>query len=89
MAVTRTLDLTLYLGAHSITRNPTFRSRMTEQVVRDFLESGASAMEVRFEKTDYTLQWLYKGFWNTCAKVYYRDQVRVSKREGKLILIRK
>lgn len=81
-------NLKVYLGARSIVRNPTERSRLSEAIVRDFLASSSTSVEVPFEQAGCSLEWLYKGLWNTCQKAAYKGIVTASMRDGKLILKR-
>ena len=81
-------NLKVYLGARSIVRNPTERSRLAESIVQDFLAGTATSVRIPNEEIPHSLDWLYKGIWNTCQKTAYKNLVKVSKRDGKLILRR-
>jgi CRISPR/Cas system-associated protein Csm6 len=77
-----------YDGPLSVTRNATPRSRLAEDVVRAFLAGGAPAASVRWERSGYGLDELYKGLWNACSKPPYKRLVAVSRRGRTLILKR-
>lgn len=77
-----------YNGATSIARNSTERSVLAENLVVAFLRNRAVSATVRWERSGYELENLYKGLWNTCQKEPYKHLVTVSMRNDKLILKR-
>lgn len=80
--------LDAYDGATSIARNSTERSVLAENLVRAFLGNRAISAVVRWERSGYGLEELYKGLWNTCQKEPYKRLVKVSVRNDQLILKR-
>ena len=77
-----------YDGATSIARNSTERSVLAEKLVTAFLRNRAASAIVRWERSGYGQEDLYKGLWNTCHKEPYKRLVTVSMRESQLILKR-
>lgn len=77
-----------YDGATSIARNSTERSELAENLVVAFLRNRAVSAIVRWERSGYGQEELYKGLWNTCQKEPYKRFVTVSTRENQLILKR-
>lgn len=78
--------VTAYGGVIGVTRNATGRSRLAERILTHFLRSRADLATVRWQKTSYSLEELYKGLWNCCQKPPYKGRVRVSMRKDQLIL---
>lgn len=77
-----------YSGARSTSRNGTARSELCETIVLTFIRNKATAAAVIWERTNYSRDELYRGLYNICKKTCYRRLVRVSLRDGKLILKR-
>ena len=80
--------LDAYDGATSTARNSTERSVLAENLVVAFLRNRAVTATVRWERSGFALDDLYKGLWNTCQKEPYKRLVTVSMRNSQLILKR-
>ena len=70
------------------TRNATPLSRLSEGIVRSFLENRADSATVRHDMTEYGLDELYEGVRRVCKKNDFKGLVRAHKQNGKLVLLR-
>ena len=77
-----------YEGPTSITRNSTERSELSERLILTFLNAHATSANVRWERSGFSMEELYRGLWNTCQKDPYKRLVKVHIRNGHLILKR-
>lgn len=77
-----------YGGDLGVTRNATKRSRLSARILTYFLKYRADSATVEWRRTEYGIDELYKGLWNTCQKPPYKGRVRVSMRGDQLTLTR-